>query len=98
MPWVLAASAAAPLRRAGAGVAPLALACGLQGLCGEPVTWVATGVLAAASAPVASAFRRTLSTLVGLALGGLLAAAQLVPTMAASLRAHRGMLATPDFW
>ena len=33
-----------------------------------------------------------------LAAGALLAAAQLVPTAMAGVRAHRGALATPDFW
>jgi hypothetical protein len=95
IPWVLA----------GRSPASIAVAYGLQALCGEPVTWVATGLLAAvanirlsADATGASTFRRHVSVLVGLALGALLAAAQLVPTAIASMRAHRGALATPDFW
>ena len=115
MPWVLAACEVGG-RRSEVGWVRVAVAYGLQALCGEPVTWVATGVLAAALAvasfrlkaettgesPVASAFRRNalrlVITLVGLALGALLAAVQLVPTAIASVRAHRGALATPDFW
>ena len=48
--------------------------------------------------PVASAFRRNLTVIVALAVGALLAAAQLVPTAMASVRAERTALATPDFW
>src|SRR6185295_3201803 len=92
IPWVLA----------GRSTAWIAIAFGLQGLSGEPVTWAATGALAAASIlcqrPVASAFGRKAGLLAGLALGAMLAAAQLVPTALASVRAHRGALATPDFW
>jgi hypothetical protein len=83
IPWVLAARS----------VPGVAVAFGLQALCGEPVTWVATGVLA-----VASAFRRNPRVLAALPLGGLLAAVQLVPTLLASVRAHRSTIATPDFW
>ena len=90
-PWVLA----------GRSSAWIAIAFGLQGLCGEPVTWVATGALAAAWIAVQTPLvpvRRKLWLLAGLALGAMLAAAQLVPTALASVRAHRGALATPDFW
>jgi len=92
IPWVLA----------GRSTAWIAIAFGLQGLSGEPVTWAATGALAAAwilcQGPVASAVGRKAGLLAGLALGAMLAAAQLVPTALASVRAHRGALATPDFW
>ena len=117
MPWVLA-------RRRSRAWTGTAMAFGLQGLCGEPVTWAATGVLALAQAlfdggdaevrlkadatdkagatdgrrRVVSAFRRTFSTAMGLAVGGLLASVQIVPTAVAVLRAHRAVLATPDFW
>ena len=86
----------------------LAVVFALQALCGEPVTWVATGLLAASLAltergsfrltPVASGFSRKVRTLAFLALGGLLASAQLLPTFLAGVRAHRAALATPDFW
>ncbi|HEY2432116.1 MAG TPA: YfhO family protein [Vicinamibacterales bacterium] len=85
VPWVLAAES----------FPAVAIAFGLQALCGEPVTWAATGVVAAA----ATLQRRpALPCLGGLVLGALLAAVQLVPTMAASVSAHRAALATPDFW
>jgi len=81
------------------GGARIALAYGLQALCGEPVTWVATGVIAVLwSLTVASTFRRKILPIVYLALGGLLASAQLVPTFLAGVRAQRAALATPDFW
>jgi len=105
IPWVLA----------GQSLTWIAVAFGLQALCGEPVTWAATGLLeafwifrlkaeATSSAPVASGFSRKtqlaqkIRLLAGLVLGALLASAQLVPTMFASMRAHRSALATPDFW
>lgn len=115
MPWVLWSCEA---RRAG-DPRPVSIAAtfALQALCGEPVTWAATGVLAAAgilrpppearsdleeakpdASPASSRFRRGLLVLAGLAAGALLAAAQLVPTLLAGVRAHRGALATPDFW
>jgi len=79
--------------------ARIALVYGLQALCGEPVTWAATGVIAALwSLTVASTFRRKILPIVYLALGGLLASAQLVPTFLAGVRAQRAALATPDFW
>lgn len=119
LPWVLA-SIDRPIA--------LAVAFGLQALCGEPVTWAATGTLALAyaffhltakasestrggaarppgSTLVASALRRHLPALrrttavaAALGVGGLLAAGQLVPTALASVAAHRGALARPDFW
>jgi prepilin-type N-terminal cleavage/methylation domain-containing protein len=90
MPWVLAARSPAAV----------AIAFGLQGLSGEPVTWVTTGLIEACwiLRLEASGFARKIQLLAGLALGGLLAAAQLVPTAVASVQAHRGALATPDFW
>jgi prepilin-type N-terminal cleavage/methylation domain-containing protein len=120
MPWVLAAAEA----RGASGEARfpilLSVAYALQGLCGEPVTWVATGAVAVAYSffrlkaettesqetasispprtPVVSAFRRKMTVIAALAAGALLAAAQLVPTAMAGVRAHRGALATPDFW
>ena len=47
---------------------------------------------------MASAFSRKAAPLLGLAAGAGLAAAQLVPTLLAGVRAHRTALATPDFW
>jgi prepilin-type N-terminal cleavage/methylation domain-containing protein len=93
MPWVMWSRSR--------GIGTIAIAYALQALCGEPVTWVATGLLAGLSTftgPAASAFRRKTQLLLGLAAGGLLAAAQLVPTLLAGVRAKRGALATPDFW
>jgi len=75
----------------GSRITWLAVAFALQALCGEPVTWAATGVLAVA-------FQPRLSTVAGLSGGALAAAVQLVPTFAAGVRAHRAALATPDFW
>jgi hypothetical protein len=86
LPWVLAAAT-----DHGSRITWLAVAFALQALCGEPVTWAATGVLALA-------FRPRLSTIAGLSSGALVAAVQLVPTFAAGVRAHRAALATPDFW
>lgn len=78
-----------------------AIVVALQALCGEPVTWASSGVVAIAyTAWRARGRRLRLVTLVGAALaaGTLLAAMQLAPTMIAGVRAHRGSLATPDFW
>jgi len=81
LPWVLA----------GESLPAIAIAYALQALCGEPVTWAATGALALA-------LRRDRRALFGLALGAAVAAAQLVPTAVAGMAAHRSALATPDFW
>ncbi len=111
MPWVLLAADGAldSSRPIGAGAA-LAIAFALQALCGEPVTWAATGVVvsafavfrrkaeAAGSDSGASAFTRKITVVAALVAGALLAAAQLVPTAMAGVRAHRAALATPDFW
>ena len=89
-----------------ARVGIVALLFALQGLCGEPVTWASTGALAVGyvlfgrragrhdAAPAVSAAM----TVIALIAGALLAACQLVPTGMAGLAAHRGALATPDFW
>jgi prepilin-type N-terminal cleavage/methylation domain-containing protein len=69
----------------------LAVAFALQGLCGEPVTWLATAVLVLGYAPA-------LGTAIGLLAGAGLASAQLVPTLIAGVHAQRSALATPDFW
>ena len=68
----------------------------LQALCGEPVTWVATGLLAGAW--VFAESRRRIVPVIYLVAGGLLASAQLIPTVLAGVRAQRAALATPDFW
>jgi prepilin-type N-terminal cleavage/methylation domain-containing protein len=85
MPWVFAACEA---RR----FVAVAVVFALQALCGEPLTWAATGVLVLAYGffcrPVIAA----------LAAGALLAAPQLVPTAMAGMRAQRAAAATPDFW
>jgi len=102
LPWVMAAvhrSSAIGPRSSAIGLRSvvidhrlaLPIAFALQALCGEPVTWAATGALALA-------YRPRLSTIGGLAGGTLLAAGQLVPTFLAGVRAHRAALATPDFW
>jgi prepilin-type N-terminal cleavage/methylation domain-containing protein len=109
MPWVLWSASRGERREAGgargasdevsevrgAEVTRVAIAFALQGLCGEPVTWVATALLALASAIVRG---RILSTFAGLVAGAGLAAAQLVPTLLAGVRAQRTASATPDFW
>jgi prepilin-type N-terminal cleavage/methylation domain-containing protein len=97
-PWVLAS----------ASPTGIAIAFGLQGLCGEPVTWASTAVIAAFRIVLApptddpsasqSAVGRKAHLMAGLVFGTLIASAQLVPTVLASVRAHRGLLATPDFW
>jgi hypothetical protein len=119
LPWVMA-SVGAPWRGRFGGPLATAVAFALQALCGEPVTWAATGALAAAYAifrlkaesterrgePAAPDRSRgfhlqvegTIRVIGGLAAGALLAAIQLVPTLVAGIRAHRGALATPDFW
>jgi prepilin-type N-terminal cleavage/methylation domain-containing protein len=152
LPWVMwTASRSAIL---------LAVAFGVQALCGEPVSWAATGLLALGYAVFrlkaeATGFRgdgfrgdgsrgdgprghgsggdgsggdgsggdesgedgsgrdrsrrrsacsfrlqaEEIARIVGgLLAGTLLAAGQLVPTLAAGVRAHRSALATPDFW
>ena len=77
IPWVMAA--------ADVRWTLLAVAFGLQALCGEPVTWAATGVIVVVQAAV----KRRPRPIAGLAVGVLLASVQLVPTLMASVRAHR---------
>ena len=92
IPWVLAGCEVRG--EPAATVIVIAVAFGLQGLCGEPVTWAATGVVAFAY----GLGMRPVRVAAGLVAGAGLAAAQLVPTLLAGMRAHRGALATPDFW
>jgi prepilin-type N-terminal cleavage/methylation domain-containing protein len=110
MPWVLWSAdrlIEAPSRRRFA-VAALVIA--LEALSGEPVTLTAT-IAVVVVLTVAQPFRaardrswaEVLRYELGLALlavmaGVLLAAVQLLPTIVAGARAHRGALATPDFW
>ena len=104
IPWVLWSLSRGPVA--------VAIAFALQALCGEPVTWAGTGLLAAvwtlrlkaettepsSNGPVVSAFRRKIQLLAGLVAGALLASVQLVPTVLAGMRANRAAIATPDFW
>jgi prepilin-type N-terminal cleavage/methylation domain-containing protein len=97
MPYVMLATErliAAPSARR---MSVVALAFALQALCGEPVTLAATGVTAGAFAAWRDP-RRLSWVAAGLIAGALLASAQLWPTMMAGVRAHRGNMASPDFW
>jgi prepilin-type N-terminal cleavage/methylation domain-containing protein len=111
LPWVMWTTERlldAPTVRRMAG---LAVIYALQALTGEPVTGAATAVVGLTYAVAGprpesggrdSSGRRRLPGLiwvgVGIGVGGLLAAAQLVPTFLAGVNAHRGNLASPDFW
>lgn len=110
MPWVLWATdrcmAAGGGRRA---VAWLALAFGLQAVSGEPVTLVATGVLALAHALILPApgeegvgWKRRLgkaaAAAAGLGIGGALAAIQLLPLAQAVTTSWRSAGPVADFW
>jgi prepilin-type N-terminal cleavage/methylation domain-containing protein len=111
LPWVMWTTERLRRRRSAGRGAALAVAFALQALSGEPVTGAATAVVAlgyAAAGPLegsgagAGSRRSRVSdvawTGVSISLGGLLAAAQLVPTFLAGIHAHRGALPTPDFW
>jgi prepilin-type N-terminal cleavage/methylation domain-containing protein len=99
LPWVLLATEHVLDKGSLRAVWMLAIAFALQALCGEPVTWAATGVVAIGYAiSEGGCFRRQAEVVAALVAGALLAAAQLVPTAMAGMRAHRAMLATPDFW
>ena len=50
MPWVLLATDRVEARPSAPRVAALAVVFALQALCGEPVTWASTGILAVAYA------------------------------------------------
>ena len=99
LPWVMWCCqriVEVPSARRGAALAVLFA---LQALCGEPVTWAATGLLAIAFGLVEG--RRVLpgALVIGaLCAGALLAAAQLIPTAMTGIRAQRSLIATPDFW
>jgi len=107
LPWVLWAvdrivSTPTPRR-----VAALALAVAFQAVAGEPVTLLATVVLAAGFALVVSTpdsdttlrLRvRHAAVAFGLALGFGLAAIQLVPLTQAASLSERSAAITPDFW
>jgi prepilin-type N-terminal cleavage/methylation domain-containing protein len=86
-------------------MAALAVIVALQALAGEPVTCAATCFVAFVYALVdpldvqrSTLLRRGLWSAIALCAGALLAAAQLVPTMEAGIRAQRGGLPAPDFW
>ncbi len=105
-PWVLWAADRVLDVPSARSVAALAVAVALQALSGEPVTCAATCFVAIAYAlarprEVGRTSARlwvALLVAVGVAAGAGLAAAQLVPTLAAGIRAQRGALPTPDFW
>jgi len=110
LPWVMWTTErlldAPSVRRSAA----LAVVYALQALTGEPVTGAATAIVALAYAVAGprpesvepDSRRRRLPGLlwvgVGIGIGGLLAAAQLVPTFLAGVSARRGTLPAPDFW
>lgn len=104
LPWVMLATARVLDTGSAGSVCALAIAFALQALSGEPVTWAATGVIAFAFALAgpravpSRSVRVQAQVAAGLCAGALLAAAQLVPTAVAGVRAHRAALATPDFW
>lgn len=99
LPWVLLTIDRVLDHGSASAAGAVAVAFALQALSGEPVTWAATGAIAIAAAFKQPApFRRRMAAVAGLAAGALLAAAQLIPTAAAGVRARRAMLATPDFW
>jgi hypothetical protein len=94
----------------GRGVALLALLFAFQAAAGEPVTLAATAALALALAlvvgspsgpPVSSGRERMQSALgvaVGLALGGCIAAVQLLPMTSAASQSWRAFIRLRDFW
>jgi Bacterial membrane protein YfhO len=108
IPWVLWAAdrvAASPTPRA---VAMVALAAGFQALAGEPVTLFATLVLTAAfvfvvgspdpSLAIAHRVRNAVWAGLGLGIGLLLAAIQLVPMSEAARLAERSTHIVTDLW
>jgi prepilin-type N-terminal cleavage/methylation domain-containing protein len=114
MPWVFWGTDRLVDAPSSKRLATLAAIVALQALAGEPVTCAATCAVAFAYAvghpsrtSVAgddipfdrrTRLRAALWTAAALAAGALLAACQLVPTMLAGMRAHRGAMAAPDFW
>ena len=108
MPWVLWGVDRLLEVHSSGRVAGLAVAFALQALAGEPVTCAATAAVVVAYVAVgpregagrSRSQRGGDAMLTGLALiaGALLAAAQLVPTVMAGIRAHRDALPAPNFW
>ena len=99
MPWVMWAVdrlvVQVSVRRCGL----LAVIIALQALAGEPVTLASTAVVALAyAANHRHALRSVLWVAAAGAAGALLAAGQLGPTIASGIAAHRGAVASPDFW
>ena len=100
MPWVLWAVDWTHERPGVSRCGVAAMAIALQALSGEPVTLAATCAVLAVQAvwQPGARLRRAGVLAICIGTGLLLAAAQLVPTVAAGVRAHRGALTTPDFW
>jgi hypothetical protein len=101
LPWLLWTVERILQRGARTDFVLAALVVALQALCGEPVTWASGVAVAIAYAAWTATPERRLRVVVvvSAALAGtLLAAVQLVPTMIAGVRAHRGTVGTPDFW
>ena len=100
MPWVLWAVARMQDGPSASRCGVAAIAIALQALAGEPVTLASTGAVLLVLAVWApeGRLRRLGVVAVCMAAGGLLGAAQLLPTVAAGMRANRGALGTPDFW
>lgn len=106
MPWVFAAVEAHAMNGGARRFAAIAVAFALQALCGEPVTWASTGVVALGYSVFGrfrlkaetTEFKKNFAVLGALVAGTLLAAPQLLPTALAGVRAQRFARATPDFW
>lgn len=106
MPWVFAGVEAHAVHGGARRFVAIAVVFALQALCGEPVTWASTGVVALGSSVFGrfclkaetTEFKKNFAVLGALVAGTLLAAVQLVPTALAGMRARRSALATPDFW
>jgi prepilin-type N-terminal cleavage/methylation domain-containing protein len=109
LPWILWGTSRLLDAPSITAMGVLAAIFALQALSGEPVSGAATAVLVCAyaafgatdvTAPtsVARTWRGVAWTVAAIIAGALLAAAQLLPTFLAGIRAHRGGLPTPDFW
>jgi hypothetical protein len=107
MPWVLWAVDAVAERPTSRRVALLAVAVAFQALAGEPVTLVSTCLLSAAfvafaAIPQSGSLRGRALQMTwvgcGIALGGLLAAVQLLPMAHAAAMAERSSTIGRDLW
>lgn len=109
LPWVLWAADRIRGPRDGRRVAALAVIVAFQAAAGEPVTLAATAALALAMAATltdatgratgASARVRAASAVaVGLAIGGAVAAVQIVPMAVAAGESWRALIRLRDFW